>query len=259
MKKITYLAMAVFTFGVLFLAAGTSSSQSWPEGIITMYGQSDITGWNTLEASSMIGSQLLTTEGDYLGVISDIVVDPGSGHVSEAILSDVPGRGAELISVPFVAISRTGENIFVLNIPEDLAWYQMSGYSEAPFSRWGELRYYYSVEPTPVGSFNVSRLMGAPVDTPKGEKVAQVNDFVIDFAKNQVVYSVLSDVGGMEGKMVAVPFGELSKRGEDTFTLHTTKEKLMASPGFMWSDIGNRQYADNIYRYYGVQPYWEEK
>jgi sporulation protein YlmC with PRC-barrel domain len=264
MRKITYSAIAVFAFSVLFLAVGTSSSQSWPEGIITMYGQSDITGWNTLEASSMIGSQLLTTEGDYLGVISDLVVDPGSGHVLEAVLSDVPGKGAEFVSVPFEALSRTGENVFVLNIPDDFSlWDQMSGYPEAPFSSWVELRYYYRyycpVEPRPVGSINVSTLIGAPVDTSKGERVARVNDFVIDFSKNQVVYSILFDVGGMEGKMVAVPFRELSKKGKNAFTLNTTREKLVDSPAFTWSDMGNRKYADNVYRCYGVQPYWEEK
>jgi hypothetical protein len=43
-KKIIYSLMAVFAFSILFVGAGISSSQEFPEGMITMYGQSDING-----------------------------------------------------------------------------------------------------------------------------------------------------------------------------------------------------------------------
>ena len=110
-----------------------------------------------------------------------------------------------------------------------------------------------------MAAFHATTLMGSPVQTSGGEEVARVNDFVIDFSSDQVVYSVLSDVGGSEGKMVAVPFGELSKSDRNTFTLKTTKEKLVDSPAFRMADMTDHRYAENIYSYYGVQPYWEEK
>ncbi len=258
MKKIAYSVIALFAFSMFFVSVGTSPSQA--EGIVTMYGQSDLAGWDTLPASGMIGAQLLTTGGDYLGVISDLVVDPNTGHILEAILSDVPGKGAEQEAVPFVALSHTGDGIFVLNIPDSFpVWYQVWGYLEPPYTHWAELRYYYSVEPTPAESFNVSALIGAPVETSKEEGVGRVNDLVIDFRNDQVVYSVLSDMGGMEGRMVAVPFNELSKSSGNVFTLHTTKEKLMNAPAFAWTEMTDLRYAQNIYTYYGVQPYWEEK
>jgi uncharacterized protein YrrD len=100
--------------------------------------------------------------------------------------------------------------------------------------------------------------MGAPVRTSKGEEVGWVNDFVIDFTKSQLVYLALSDVGGTEGRMVAVPFKELSSEGGEMLTLHTSKEKLLDSPTLTSADMADRTYAEHIYRYYGVQPYWEE-
>jgi sporulation protein YlmC with PRC-barrel domain len=230
--------------------------------MISLYGQSDITGWDTLEASSMIGAQLLNTNGDYMGQISDLVVDPDSGHVLEVVLSDVPGRGAELATVPFAALSHTGDRIFVFNKPEEfIGQFSDPGrpFGEQPFRHWAEIRFLYSVLPLPMGAFRTSMLIGAPVQTSKGEEVAQVNDLVIDFANDRVVYSVLSDVGGIEGRMVAVPFSELSKSGGNLFTLHTTKERLLDSPAFTETDITNLRYADSVYRYYGVQPYWEEE
>ncbi len=253
--------MALFALGIFFSGVGISHSQEFPEGAISLYDQSNIAGWDTLPASRMIGAQLLTPEGDYLGVISDFVVDPNTGHISEVILSDVSGRGAESEAVPFVALSHTGDGIYVLNIPDIFpAWYQ--GWEspledhEFSYSHWAELRYYYSVEPMPAGSFNVSTLIGAPVETSNGEGVGRVNDLVIDFRNDQIAYSVLSDVGG---RMVAVPFIELSKSSGNAFTLHSTKEKLLNSPTFKWTEMTDLRYAQNIYGYYGVQPYWEGK
>ena len=101
--------------------------------------------------------------------------------------------------------------------------------------------------------------MGAPVEASKEVWVGRVNDLVIDFRNDQVVYSVLSDMGGMGGRMVAVPFNELSKGSGKAFTLHTTKEKLMNAPTFAWTEMTDLRYAQDIYRYYGVQPYWGEK
>jgi sporulation protein YlmC with PRC-barrel domain len=253
MKKTTYLAMALLALSILFWGVGNSSSQTWIEGTPTLYGQSDITGWDTAPASTLIGAQLMTTDGDYLGQISNLVVDPENGHVIDVVLSDVPGMGGESVSVPFAALSHTGGNVFVFNPPEELG----SFYREQPYSYWAEVRYLYSDQPVPMAAFHVSTLMGAPVASSKGEDLARVDDFVIDFTRDQVVYSVLTDVGGMEGKMVAVPFRELSRKGGNAFTFHTTKERLLDSPAFTWNDITDLRYAGSVYRYYGAQPYWE--
>ncbi len=263
MRKIAYSVLALFAFSIFFVAVGTLPSQA--QGTMALYGQSVIAGWDTLPASGMIGVQLLTPNDEYLGVISDLVVDPNTGRILEAILSDVPGKGAEPEAVPFAAISHTGNGTFVLNLPDSFAdsfpyyyWNETFQMLRPSYSRWAELRYYYSVRPTPVGSFKTSTLMGAPVETSQGKMVASVNDLVIDFRNDQVVYTVLSDVGGAGGRMVAVPFSELSRSGH-VFTLHTTAEKLVNAPAFSWSETTNPMYAQNVYRYYGVEPYWEAR
>jgi sporulation protein YlmC with PRC-barrel domain len=109
-----------------------------------------------------------------------------------------------------------------------------------------------------MAAFHAGAFIGSPVRTSEGEEVARVDDFVIDFSSDRVIYSVLSDVGGSGGKMVAVPFGELSKTG-NTFTVKTSKEKLVDSPSFRMADMTDHRYAESVYKYYGLQPYWEEK
>jgi sporulation protein YlmC with PRC-barrel domain len=262
MRKIIFPIVALFALSILFVGIRTSSSQEFQLGMISLYGQSDIKSWDTLEASSMIGSQLLSAEGDYVGQISDLIVDPDTGHILEVVLSDVPGEGGRSITVPFAALSHTGYSIFVFNRPEEFVGHFSdpgSPFGEQPFSHWAETRFLYSVLPLPMGALRTSTLMGDTVQTSNGEAVAQVNDFVIDFRNDQVVYSVLSDVGGIEGRMVAVPFNELSKSGGNLVTLRITKERLLHSPAFTESDMTNLRYAENIYKYYGLQPYWEEK
>jgi len=166
------------------------------------------------------------------------------------------------VFVPFAALSHGGGDIFVFNKPEEYRWRFSSvggPFFEEPYSQWAEIQFIYSVPPMPEGAYRLSTLMGAPVRTPKGGEVGRVNDLVVDLTKNQLVYLVLSDVGEKEGKMVAVPFKELSKESGDTFTIHVTKEKLLDSPAFTWSDVSNRKYAENVFRYYGLQPYWSEE
>ncbi len=261
MKKIAYAVIALFAVSMLFVAVGTSSSQEFPKGTIALYGQSEISGWDTLEASSMIGAQLRSVSDDYLGQISDLVVDPASGRILEVILSDVPEQGGELITVPFGAILHSGNGIYVLNKYKDFTgqFSAESPYLVKPFTHWGQTRFLYSVRPIPTTAFDVTALMGSRVQTPKGEQVARVNDFVIDFSNGRVVYSVLSDVG-KERKMVAVPFGELSKPGKNFFVLKTTAVKLASAPSFHeQADMSNVRFAQNAYKYFGLQPYWAEQ
>ncbi len=250
-KKIALSTMALFAFGILFFAAGNSYSQEFPQ---------PRSGWDTLEASLMVDGQITTVSGDYLAQISDLVIDPENGQISEVVLSDIQGKGAEKLSIPLAALSHSEANLFVFDKPVEYRWRFSSNapyFFEEPYPQWAELQFIYSVPPSPEGAYRFSTLMGAPVRTPKGEEVARVNDLVVDLSKNRLVYLVLSEVG--EGKMVAVPFKELSKESGETFTLHVTKEKLMESPAFTWSDVSSRKYAENIFRYYGLQPYWSEE
>ena len=77
----------------------------------------------------------------------------------------------------------------------------------------------------------------------KGEDVARIDDVVIDSENGRVVYCLLSDVTGVEGKIITVPFNSLSKRGENIFVVNATKEKLVAAPVFRSDDMSKRSYA----------------
>lgn len=262
MRKITHFIVAMFIFSILFVAGNAysysaySSYPDWVEGPVTLYSQSTVEGWDTFEASRMIGTQLFSTEGDYLGQISDLAIESGSGGISDVVLSDVPGMGAELVSVPFAALSHSGENIFVLNTPEEFSGLS---YRESPYSYWADLRYFYFTGPSLNEQFKFSELIGSSVQASQGERIGTVDDLVINFTDKRAVYSVFSEGEGPEGRLVAVPFSTLSGGGENIVVFNGTREKLLASPDFRWTNTADRDYAEDIYRYYGLQPYWEEE
>ncbi len=49
--------------------------------------------WDTGAAGTMISSQLRTPQGDYLAEISDLVIDPVDGRVSDVIITGIRGMG----------------------------------------------------------------------------------------------------------------------------------------------------------------------
>jgi sporulation protein YlmC with PRC-barrel domain len=101
-------------------------------------------------------------------------------------------------------------------------------------------------------------LVGASVQFKDGKGPARINDLVIDSNDGRVALLVLDRVPG-RAEQVAVPFSELSMSG-NVFALNTTGEKLAAAPSFNESaDMGNREYAASVYRFFGVPPYWTEE
>jgi sporulation protein YlmC with PRC-barrel domain len=247
-------------------------------------------GWDTFEASWLIGHQVMTSRGGYLGQISSFVIDNTNGRIALAVLSQVPNLGGEALAIPFSSLTRTGENIFQFN-PGNMVIDLPSGLSSDPFvdaitrapggsdlygipskidSDWVAYIYrYYGQEPYwtengehAIKAFDLyenTRLMGAEVQTMKGEGVAEVNDLVIDSSGGHIAFVVVSNVAGRGDTLVAVPFCALSRSGENVFVLNTTREQLASAPSFdEFADLSDLRYAENTYRYFGLQPYWTE-
>jgi sporulation protein YlmC with PRC-barrel domain len=223
-----------------------------------------------------------------LGEISSFVIDNTNKRVALVVLSNVPNMGGRHLAVPFSSIMRAGENIFEFN-PGDMVIPVASGdryvdyltsapgvselYGVPPkidlewvsrlYEHYGQEAYWTQAgekAPKDLALYQSTKLMGAKVQTPKGEEVAQLNDLVIDSANGHIVFVVLSDIAGERDTLVSVPFSALSRKGDDVFVLNTTREQLASAPRFNeLGDMNNLRYAENIYRYFGQHPYWKER
>ena len=60
-------------------------------------------------------------------------------------------------------------------------------------------------------------------------------------------------------KETAVPFSALRYDQTDKrLLLDISKEKLADAPTFNLTDLSDQKRAEDIYRYFGLQPYWSE-
>ncbi len=113
-------------------------------------------------------------------------------------------------------------------------------------------------EPT-VRDSDVQGLIGAEVKNPGGEILGSIRDFISDQG-GHVIFAVLNH----EGKDLAIPYSALSisgtKAGEMSAVLNVDKEKLEGAPEFDRAKaMTDRKWAENVYRYFGQQPYWTEE
>jgi sporulation protein YlmC with PRC-barrel domain len=294
MNKIEKI-LVVLGFIFCFVLVGNSAfsqgyREEFPVGTVgAMY---QPMGWNTYEASWLIGHHVRTAGGGSLGQISSLVIDKTNERIVLVILSDVPNLGAESLAIPFSSIERTGQDIFEFN-PGDMKIWVAPGYSDPDVYTVTHYRYpgstgfyglpsgmdiawlseiyrHYSQtpywtekgEPSPMTLelYESTELMGAKVQLPKGETAGQINDFVIDSSDGRIPFLVLYNVSGRGDDLVTIPFGTLESRGESVFVINTTEQHLASAPSFNeFSDLSNPRWAGDVYRYFGQQPYWSEK
>lgn len=114
--------------------------------------------------------------------------------------------------------------------------------------------------------YRASKVIGADVENPQGEKLGDIRDIVLDPATGRIRYAVLGAGGflGLGEKYFAIPWTALtSKAGEKgDFILNVDKEKLKNAPGFdkdHWPNMADRSWAEQVYAYYGAKPYWEQE
>ena len=245
MKSLKYSIIGLFAVSIVFVA-GNSFAQMFnvfaeslgndqvqlfrrtaydrgPGTFADGYSDPSTSGVDILAASTIISSEINTMEGNYLAEISDLVIDPSNGRVSNVVLNHVPMMGAKDVDIPFSALLRAGQTIFVHRTPEGV-YHQFTG--EAPY--WSEGLYICSKEKEPAGGYRASKLIGSSVRTSKGEELGRIDDLGVDSKEGRVVYLVVSHEG-MEGKIV--PFSPLRSAG-NAFTLNIAKEQFEAASAY---------------------------
>jgi sporulation protein YlmC with PRC-barrel domain len=67
------------------------------------------------QSGQLFGAEVGMPGGEVEARISNLVIDSSIGHISLLILSDIKGRGDNLVAVPFDALYRTSGGTFALN------------------------------------------------------------------------------------------------------------------------------------------------
>jgi hypothetical protein len=109
--------------------------------------------------------------------------------------------------------------------------------------------------------FQVSDLYGSYVKNPQGEYLGRIEDFIVENGRISYLVMAQGRSVGIGGKLIAVPFEACSfdPKGPG-FVLNVSREKLRSAPAFFRStDLANRKWAEDSYRFIGLQPYWADE
>ncbi len=108
--------------------------------------------------------------------------------------------------------------------------------------------------------YGLTEVVGSYVKNPNGDYLGRITDLVID-PQGRVAFAILAHGGflRMGETSVAIPFEALSfdQKG-NYFALDISQERLNSAPGFARRDLTSEKWADDVYRYFGHQPYWTE-
>lgn len=109
------------------------------------------------------------------------------------------------------------------------------------------------------GIVSASKIIGEAVVSRDNEKLGKIDDLVIDANGGHLAYAVLS----FSGKHFAMPWQAFEfANTENKLILNVNKEKLEEAPGFdkkdTWPDFADRTWGNDIHKYYGYKPYWEQ-
>ncbi|KCZ88866.1 PRC-barrel domain-containing protein [Hyphomonas johnsonii] len=106
------------------------------------------------------------------------------------------------------------------------------------------------------------RVEGTNVYNGEGEKLGSVDCVMLDKAKGNVAYAVMSFGGflGLGEKRHPLPWQTLNyDEGKEGYVVNMTKEELKSAPTLdvnEYDRLADRTYGASVFSYYGQTPYW---
>jgi sporulation protein YlmC with PRC-barrel domain len=109
---------------------------------------------------------------------------------------------------------------------------------------------------------DVNLWIGKDLVNTRGEELGTVRDFVTD-SEGRISFAIVSHGGflGFGEKKVAVPYSALTyDKDNQHFTCDFSGDRFAGAPEIEdETKLSDRSFAEEIYRYFGLQPYWTEE
>ncbi len=115
----------------------------------------------------------------------------------------------------------------------------------------------YAVEGADPSLMTKENLVGKEVKNNQGEELGKISNVEVDPQTNEVAFAMIAS----GDKLIPVPVKALTV-SENNVILNMSKEKFEQAPKYSKNDlpaISDRAKYEETYRYFGIQPQWEEK
>ena len=232
-----------------------------------------------LPTTTIKGSKVINVNGEHLGMLEEVMIDPEEGKIAYAVLSfgGLLGIGNKLFAIP-CEVLESSRGDYILRIDKSVLE-KTEGFDKEEWSLTHDelvkVYAYFGIQPywqTKMGIVEKTQDMEIgdflPTTTIKGSKVVNVKEehlgiieeLMIDAEKGKIAYAVLSFGGffGIGNKLFAITWEVLESNRYD-YILKIDKSVLEKAEGFdkeEWSLT--RDELDKVSTYFGIQPYWEK-
>jgi sporulation protein YlmC with PRC-barrel domain len=190
-------------------------------------------------------------------LLSAIRIDVDSFQGNVTLSGSVPSREAEQRAIALAretsGVKSTVSNL-AINQPRELS-------QTAPPAAGLETRQ----DAQAIRFGETSRIVGMDVKNLQGEDLGNVREIIINYDTGQITYVIMegdSAFLGAENRMFAIPWKSFTPSvSGNELVLDINRERLASAPFFTRGAAPNftdRRWEGEIYRFYGVTPYWVE-
>ena len=215
-----------------------------------------------MRASKVIGQDVKNAQGENMGEIHDLIIDPVAQRVHYAVLSfgGVLGMGEKLFAFPVSSFKPSQDkDELVLNVPKErlknAPGFERNNWPDMSDNRYrGEVDKYFKSDAAKQGKagdrmMRASELIGKDVNDRSGKDAGEIEDMVINMANGQIRYVVLDfdKAWSPDDKLVALPLKAFTfPRDKDgDLVLNTPREKIDMARGFdddKWPDLNDPEF-----------------
>ncbi|OGB21221.1 MAG: hypothetical protein A3I66_02530 [Burkholderiales bacterium RIFCSPLOWO2_02_FULL_57_36] len=268
--KLHLITAAVLSaVGLTSLAQDRDTTSSGKSSAATTQSSSAQVQSRDLRASKLIGQEVKNTQGESMGDIQDLIVDPVAQRVHYAVLSfgGVLGMGDKLFAFPVSAFKASQDkDELVLNVAKErlknAPGFDRNNWPDMSSNRYrGEVDRYFKSGAAARGKsggrmMRASELIGKDVNDRGGKDAGEIEDMVVNMTNGQIRYVVLDfdKAWSPDDKMVALPLKVLTfprDKGED-LVLNVPREKIDMARGFdedKWPDLNAAEFRREQDRY----------
>jgi hypothetical protein len=260
MKTIIRLTAMVFALSLGLAASSTNAEVS--AGKYTMVTNFDL-----------LGAALNNSQGKVIGLVDKVLID-SEGHAFAIINHgdyDLTGSGGINTPVPVAALhilgKKAGEERVALKTdmehldlaPPYYPWKMGNPQYEQGIYEFFQIQTKWDGHSNSAGILDSMNLHGLSVNNRKGNLLGVINGVLIDSEGH--AFAIVSI--GRGGKNTPVPFAILrvakTQAGQNRIFLNTDMENLDSAPSLDPTKENNIQFAESVYKYFGVKPYWGER